>query len=228
MEGYLYKIFSFIYWIINILKKLFVEAVTWPPWYFWPIVFISSLVIYIIVRDTDAEDDEDADDDEDNDDEDDADDVEDDEDAGTREAGNCVVSAWDSWSDCSVDCGTGIQNRARTIQTEASGGTPCPVLSESQPCTQSPCLVQINQDGCVRNACSGLSQATVESQKGQCIDELDEHPLGYSCNCNDGYEGVNCELCSENYHVSNNDCISCVNGTNPRSDRWMSSDTSCD
>jgi hypothetical protein len=205
---------SFIYWIINILNDGFVEAVTWPPWYFWPCVFISGLIIYIIVRDTDADD---------------ADDAEDDETiTETREAGNCVVSAWDSWSDCSVDCGTGIQNRTRTIQTEASGGTPCPELSESQSCTQPPCPVQINQDGCVRNACSGLSQATVESQKGQCIDELDEHPLGYSCNCNDGYEGVNCELCSENYHVSNNNCISCIDGTNPRSDRWMSGDTSCD
>lgn len=45
---------------------------------------------------------------------------------------DCVVSAWSDWSVCSG----GTQTRTRTIITPASGGgTPCPVLEESQPCT---------------------------------------------------------------------------------------------
>lgn len=45
---------------------------------------------------------------------------------------NCVVSQWSEWSVCSG----GTQTRTRTIITPASGGgTPCPVLEETQPCT---------------------------------------------------------------------------------------------
>ena len=46
---------------------------------------------------------------------------------------DCVVSAWSAWSSCV----NGSQTRTRTIITPASGGgTPCPVLTETQNCQQ--------------------------------------------------------------------------------------------
>lgn len=44
---------------------------------------------------------------------------------------NCVVSDWSPWSTCT----DGTQTRTRTVITPASGGgTPCPVLTETQSC----------------------------------------------------------------------------------------------
>ncbi|CAH0628560.1 unnamed protein product [Chrysodeixis includens] len=43
------------------------------------------------------------------------------------QAGDCQVSAWGEWSKCSVSCGTGYQERTRTIVTPPSpGGAACP------------------------------------------------------------------------------------------------------
>lgn len=46
---------------------------------------------------------------------------------------DCVVSAWSEWSVCSGS----KQSRTRTIITPASGGgTPCPILEETQACVE--------------------------------------------------------------------------------------------
>ena len=46
---------------------------------------------------------------------------------------NCAVSAWSDWSDCK----DGSQTRTRTITNPSTnGGTPCPVLTQNQPCTE--------------------------------------------------------------------------------------------
>ncbi|XP_067942786.1 uncharacterized protein [Watersipora subatra] len=47
------------------------------------------------------------------------------------------LSDWTDWSDCSVTCGDGQQERTRTCVPPQNGGEPCPSepLSESQPCT---------------------------------------------------------------------------------------------
>lgn len=40
---------------------------------------------------------------------------------------DCVLSEGNSWSECSVTCGKGFQERYRTVVTEsANGGVPCP------------------------------------------------------------------------------------------------------
>nr|XP_049697073.1 spondin-1 [Helicoverpa armigera]XP_049697074.1 spondin-1 [Helicoverpa armigera]XP_049697075.1 spondin-1 [Helicoverpa armigera]XP_049697076.1 spondin-1 [Helicoverpa armigera] len=52
------------------------------------------------------------------------------------QAGDCAVSPWGEWSKCSVSCGTGYQERVRTILVRPSpGGAPCPrALSRRRRC----------------------------------------------------------------------------------------------
>jgi hypothetical protein len=54
---------------------------------------------------------------------------------------NCTVSEWSDWTECSVPCGGGTQNRTRDVITPpANGGEACPVLEESRSCNQDvPC-----------------------------------------------------------------------------------------
>ncbi|CEL92606.1 unnamed protein product [Vitrella brassicaformis CCMP3155] len=64
---------------------------------------------------------------------------------GIRQArGDCVVSAWTEWSECSASCfesGTyGQQIRTRQVQVPATGGRPCPSsLKERRVCNQFKC-----------------------------------------------------------------------------------------
>ena len=52
----------------------------------------------------------------------------------------CVVSLWGAWEKCSRSCGTGIQNRARSIISEAkNGGAPCPHLATLRRCDTHAC-----------------------------------------------------------------------------------------
>lgn len=55
---------------------------------------------------------------------------------------NCVTGAWSDWGTCSASCGGGTQTRNLAVITPAAnGGTPCPsILTETQPCNNTPCL----------------------------------------------------------------------------------------
>jgi uncharacterized protein (DUF433 family) len=71
---------------------------------------------------------------------------------------DCVVSEWSAWSEC-VE---GTQTRTRTILTPASnGGTPCPVLVETQPCDM-PCIPVTDVSG-VSNTCETLSVSATDN-----------------------------------------------------------------
>ncbi|CAJ1411111.1 unnamed protein product [Effrenium voratum] len=54
---------------------------------------------------------------------------------------DCVISIWDTWSDCTATCGGGQRERARHIvQQSAHGGTPCSGdLAELEPCSEEHC-----------------------------------------------------------------------------------------
>ena len=55
---------------------------------------------------------------------------------------NCEVTSWTDWSDCSNNCGGGVQIRSRTVSTQpAYGGQSCPTLLESKQCNEQPCPV---------------------------------------------------------------------------------------
>lgn len=66
----------------------------------------------------------------------------------------CEVSGWSGWSDCSKQCGTGVQSRSRSITKQPDVRidqsthdiTPCPFLKETRQCSQVPC-----QADCVLN-----------------------------------------------------------------------------
>lgn len=56
------------------------------------------------------------------------------------ESPDCIVSEWNSWSNCSKSCGLGEKFRTRTIvKASKKGGLPCPQLSERSWCGSSRC-----------------------------------------------------------------------------------------
>ena len=71
---------------------------------------------------------------------------------------DCVVSDWSAWSECIE----GEQTRTRTIVTPASnGGTPCPVLTETQPC-DIPCVPLTNFTA-ISDNCETLTVSAVDN-----------------------------------------------------------------
>ena len=57
---------------------------------------------------------------------------------------NANVSEWSAFSDCTFTCGSGSQTRTRTCVPPQFGGTPCPVLTDSQVCNTQPCVVTVD------------------------------------------------------------------------------------
>ena len=56
---------------------------------------------------------------------------------------DCVWGDFGNWTECSVTCGTGLQTRARTIETPAgNGGAACTgEATESRNCNTHPCPI---------------------------------------------------------------------------------------
>jgi Spondin-like TSP1 domain len=56
----------------------------------------------------------------------------------------CKLTEWQDWSECSAECGPGVQTRARSIETPAlNGGTECETpLAEVKECQKKPCPVK--------------------------------------------------------------------------------------
>lgn len=53
---------------------------------------------------------------------------------------DCSVKEWSGWSDCSADCGEGVQTRARSKVIEPeNGGDPCPEQTQTQSCNTFAC-----------------------------------------------------------------------------------------
>jgi hypothetical protein len=62
---------------------------------------------------------------------------------------NCVSSSWGSWAGCSTTCGSGVQQRARSVVSAAlHGGAVCGAVSELRPCENLPgCPVHCEVSG---------------------------------------------------------------------------------
>jgi len=55
---------------------------------------------------------------------------------------DCIQTDWSDWTDCSLPCGTGTQQRTRTTTTSPDfGGTACGPSIASQECNKQPCPV---------------------------------------------------------------------------------------
>jgi hypothetical protein len=55
---------------------------------------------------------------------------------------HCAVSLWGNWTECTKSCGSGTQDRLRTIVVDPEfNGNECPGLHEQQACSASPCPV---------------------------------------------------------------------------------------
>lgn len=53
---------------------------------------------------------------------------------------DCAMGSWSGWTKCTVECGGGVQERARNIVQRASGGgQTCPAVSDTQECNSDPC-----------------------------------------------------------------------------------------
>ena len=69
---------------------------------------------------------------------------------------HCDVSAWSTWTTCTLTCGGGAQTRSRSVVTHAEhGGYVCPSLEEVQQCNDSPCPVD-----CTTTEWTGWSTCT--------------------------------------------------------------------
>jgi uncharacterized protein YegL len=53
---------------------------------------------------------------------------------------DCAVNDWSGWSECSKDCGGGIESRGRFVEIQAEhGGMPCPGVQETRGCNTHAC-----------------------------------------------------------------------------------------
>ncbi|XP_023715451.1 somatomedin-B and thrombospondin type-1 domain-containing protein [Cryptotermes secundus] len=53
---------------------------------------------------------------------------------------DCAVSAWGPWSECDVECGTGMMTRSRTVEKQPeNGGKHCPSLIQKRGCQGTQC-----------------------------------------------------------------------------------------
>jgi len=54
---------------------------------------------------------------------------------------NCNVGGWQSWTVCSLSCGTGSQTRTRSIVAPKNGGVTCPSATHTRDCNTHKCPV---------------------------------------------------------------------------------------
>lgn len=53
---------------------------------------------------------------------------------------DCVMSEWESWSECDTECGSGMMTRKRQVmKTPVNGGKHCPSLVQKRACMGTRC-----------------------------------------------------------------------------------------
>jgi len=61
---------------------------------------------------------------------------------------HCTVSAFSAWTTCTKSCGTGSQNRSRSVTARAQhGGYVCPYLQETRSCNAAACATDCVTNG---------------------------------------------------------------------------------
>jgi len=113
---------------------------------------------------------------------------------------DCQVGEWGGWSQCSAECGGGVRERTRDIQTQAAhGGEPCPATEDETSCHMGACDVNCelkewsSWSGCSKACGGGVLRRekgieTPEKGTGTCFDPESRKRLQfrkcnkYSCN----------------------------------------------
>jgi hypothetical protein len=134
---------------------------------------------------------------------------------------DCNVSDWSNWSNCSVSCGSGWQERERNIITQPKGtGTKCPELTDTRACNTNVCPVDCkvsdwsNWSNCSVNCGGGTQERTrtvITAQKG----------TGIACPELKDTRACNTDVCPVDCKVSDwsnwsNCSVNCGGGTQER------------
>ena len=78
---------------------------------------------------------------------------------------DCAVSAWGPWSECDVECGTGMMTRSRTVEKQPeNGGKHCPSLIQKRGCQGSRC--PHNPRSAIKGKCLPLNKGEPLANKG--------------------------------------------------------------
>ena len=102
--------------------------------------------------------------------------------------GTCDVGEWSEWSDCSVNCGEGLQTRSRSILSHTEG-TPCPVVEDEKYCVRESCAVP--EGSCRLEEWNEWGECNPECGKGgaNCVLFINFSFLGWFCkNLSDLFE----------------------------------------
>lgn len=115
---------------------------------------------------------------------------------------DCEVYPWGDWTGCSKGCKGGIRKRTRLVKQKASdGGKACPILEETENCSEKPCPVncKVSQwgewSGCSK-ACNGGIRT--RSRKVLQVNRFD----GEECPVLTQTETCNLDPCPVNCEVS--------------------------
>lgn len=80
---------------------------------------------------------------------------------------NCTLGNWTQWSECSAECGQGVQTRSRPIVAPARHGGSCPgPLDETRPCDAGPCGHNSTDTDCVVGPWGNFSSCSRECGSG--------------------------------------------------------------
>lgn len=114
---------------------------------------------------------------------------------------NCLMSDWEEWGKCSADCGGGIREHSRTVETEAlHGGEPCDVSHISQSCNTFSCdadcqLSMWSDWSSCSKACGGGFQIRRKSVLGKARGEGQCPPKGLKMK---EFKRCNIKQCAKN------------------------------
>ncbi|PHJ24164.1 thrombospondin type 1 domain-containing, partial [Cystoisospora suis] len=96
---------------------------------------------------------------------------------------DCQVTGWGAWSSCSVTCGTGEQERLRSVVRHPSnGGKECPPLKETHTCATYPCPIDcVLSDWSDWTACSAACGEGSHTRTRRILTAASVDPPGATC-----------------------------------------------